>query len=88
MKEIVTKLTQEMDPVGMVVIVSIPGMGKTQVAIRVGRDLLKGTESITVKKKLFSLGEKKPHGALCRNHSPYKRSFSIGKSRSRLHSEG
>lgn len=53
MEEIVTKLTQETNPVRMVVIQAIPGMGKTQVAIGVGHDLLKRKESITVKKVIF-----------------------------------
>ena len=65
MKEIVTKLTRETNPVRMVVIVSIPGMGKTQVAIGVGHDLLKGTESITVKKKVIFVDKKKSLTELC-----------------------
>ena len=53
MKDIVTKLTRETNPVRVVVIVSLPGMGKTQVAIAVGHALLKGLESITAKKVMF-----------------------------------
>ena len=55
MKDIVTILTRATNPVRMVVILAIPGMGKTQVAIAVGRDLLKEfrKESFTVKKVIF-----------------------------------
>ena len=53
MEDIVKKLTRETNPVRMVVIVAIPGMGKTQVAIGVGHDLLRCKESITVKEVIF-----------------------------------
>ena len=53
MEDIFTKLTRETNPVRMVVIVAIPGMGKTQVAIGVGHDLLRRKESITVKEVIF-----------------------------------
>ena len=52
-EDIFTKLTQETNPVRMVVIVAIPGMGKTQVAIKVGHDFLRCKESITVKEVIF-----------------------------------
>ena len=52
-EDIFTKLTRETNPVRMVVIVAIPGMGKTQVAIGVGHYLLERKESITVKEVIF-----------------------------------
>ena len=47
MDEITQKLTQVPDPLRMIVIVSLPGMGKTQVAIRVCQVLLENKESKT-----------------------------------------
>ncbi|XP_015754283.1 PREDICTED: uncharacterized protein LOC107333935 isoform X3 [Acropora digitifera] len=52
-KDIVTELTRETNPVRVVVIVSLLAMGKTQLAIAVGHALLKGLESITAKKVMF-----------------------------------
>ena len=40
MEELVQKLTKVTDPSRMILLVSLPGMGKTQVAIRVSRDPL------------------------------------------------
>lgn len=40
MEELVQKLTKISDPSRMIIVVSLPGMGKTQVAIRVSRDPL------------------------------------------------
>ena len=64
MEDIVTKLTRETNPVLVVVIVSIPGMGKTQVAIGVGHTLLKGLELITAKKVMF-VSQKEDLTELC-----------------------
>ena len=64
MEDIVTKLTRETNPVRVVVIVSIPGMGKTQVAIRVGHDLLENLKSIKTKKVMF-VSQKEDLTELC-----------------------
>ena len=45
MNEIIQKLTQVPDPLRMIIIVSLPGMGKTQVAIRVCQVFLQNKES-------------------------------------------
>ena len=61
MEDIVTKLTRETNPVRVVVIVSIPGMGKTQVAIGVGHTLVKGL----VAKKVMFVSQKHNLTDLC-----------------------
>jgi len=43
--EIIQKLTQVPDPLRMIIIVSLPGMGKTQIAIRVCQVFLQNKES-------------------------------------------
>ena len=45
MNEIIQKLTQVPDPLRMIIIVSLPGMGKTQVAIRVCQVFLQNKQS-------------------------------------------
>ena len=61
MEDIVTKLTRETNPVRVVVIVSIPGMGKTQVAIGVGHTLLRRL----VAKKVMFVSQKQDLTDLC-----------------------
>ena len=57
MKEIVSKLTRKSDPFRMVVLLSFPGAGKTQTAIKVGHDLLKCNRSVIFIDKRESLTE-------------------------------
>ena len=57
MKEIVSKLTRKPDPFRMVVLLSFPGAGKTQTAIKVGHDLLKCNRSVIFIDKRESLTE-------------------------------
>ncbi|XP_068705615.1 uncharacterized protein [Montipora foliosa] len=56
-KEIVSKLTRKPDPFRMVVLLSIPGAGKTQAAIKVGHDLRKYNKSLIFIEKQESLAE-------------------------------
>ena len=55
MKEIVSKFTRKADPLRMAVILSIPGAGKTQTAIKVGHDLLNCNRSVIFIDKQESL---------------------------------
>ena len=55
--EIVSKLIREPYPVRMVVILGIPGLGKTQTALKVGHDLLKYNRSVIFIDKQESLAE-------------------------------
>ena len=57
MKEIVSKFTRKTDPLRMAVILSIPGAGKTQTAIKVGHDLRKCNRSVIFIDKQESLTE-------------------------------
>ncbi|XP_074620738.1 uncharacterized protein LOC141879355 isoform X3 [Acropora palmata] len=54
-KEIVSKFTRKADPLRMAVILSIPGAGKTQTAIKVGHDLLNCNRSVIFIDKQESL---------------------------------
>ncbi|XP_067056927.1 uncharacterized protein [Acropora muricata] len=56
-KEIVSKFTRKADPLRMAVILSIPGAGKTQTAIKVGHDLLNCNRSVIFIDKQESLTE-------------------------------
>ena len=57
MNKIVSKLTRMPDPFRMVVLLSIPGAGKTQTAIKVGHDLLNYNRSVIFIDKRESLAE-------------------------------
>lgn len=57
MKEIVSKLTRKPDPFRMVVLLSFPGAGKTQTAIKVGRDLLEYRKPVIFIKEQESLAQ-------------------------------
>ncbi|XP_067056936.1 uncharacterized protein [Acropora muricata] len=54
-KEIVSKLTRKPDPFRMVVLLSFPGAGKTQTAIKVGHDLLEYSKPVIFIKEQESL---------------------------------
>ncbi|XP_044165377.1 uncharacterized protein LOC114962788 isoform X3 [Acropora millepora] len=54
-KEIVSKLTRKPDPFRMVVLLSFPGAGKTQTAIKVGHDLLEYSKPVLFIEKQESL---------------------------------
>ena len=57
MNEIVSKLTRMPDPFRMVVLLSIPGAGKTQTAIKVGHDLLEYSKPVIFIEKQESLAQ-------------------------------
>ena len=57
MKEIVSKLTRKPDPFRLVVLLSIPGVGKTQTAIKVGHDLLEYSKPVIFIEKQESLAQ-------------------------------
>ena len=57
MNEIVSKLTRKQEPFRMVVILSIPGLGKTQAAIKVGHDLLEQNRPVIYIDEQESLAE-------------------------------
>ena len=57
MKEIVSRLTRKPDPFRMVVLLSIPGAGKTQTAIKVGHDLLEYSKPVIFIEKQESLSQ-------------------------------
>ncbi|XP_074620694.1 uncharacterized protein LOC141879324 isoform X3 [Acropora palmata] len=56
-KEIVSKLTRKPDPFRMVVLLSIPGEGKTQTAIKVGHELLEYSKLVIFIEKQESLAQ-------------------------------
>ena len=57
MNKIVSMLTRKPDPFRVVVLLSIPGTGKTQTAIKVGHDLLEYSKSLIFIKKQESLAQ-------------------------------
>ena len=57
MKEIVSKLTRKPDPFRMVVLLSFPGAGKTQTAIKLGYDLLEYSKPVIFIEKQESLAQ-------------------------------
>ncbi|XP_074616872.1 uncharacterized protein LOC141873692 isoform X5 [Acropora palmata] len=56
-KEIVSRLTRKPDPFRMVVLLSFPGAGKTQTAIKVGHDLLEYSKPVIFIEKQESLSQ-------------------------------
>ena len=57
MNEIVSRLTRKPDPFRMVVLLSFPGAGKTQTAIKVGHDLLEYSKPVIFIEKQESLAQ-------------------------------
>ena len=84
MDEIIEKLTQVPCPLRMIIIVALPGMGKTQVAIRVSHDLLLSYKKTVI---FIEKQENLTDGCLLRDPFWFKRTTLLGKTVSCIDSQ-